>query len=69
MGKIVVLGAGCAGLAAAYELKQKNLDAVVYEKNAEYGGLCRSFMIDGFTFDTFRRRIIWSIFLLKKEFL
>ena len=53
MGKIVVLGAGCAGLAAAYELKQKNLDAVVYEKNAEYGGLCRSFMIDGFTFDTF----------------
>lgn len=53
MGKIAILGAGCAGLAAAYELKQRQIDAVVYEKNAEYGGLCRSFTVDGFTFDTF----------------
>lgn len=53
MEQIAVLGAGCAGLAAAYELRQKNMDAVIYEKNAQYGGLCRSFTIDGFTFDTF----------------
>ncbi len=53
MKQIAVLGAGCAGLAAAYELRQRKTDAVIYEKNAQYGGLCRSFTIDGFTFDTF----------------
>lgn len=53
MEQIVVLGAGCAGLAAAYELTQNGIDAIIYEKNSEYGGLCRSFVIDGFTFDTF----------------
>lgn len=53
MKQIAVLGAGCAGLAAAYELRQKNMNVVIYEKNAQYGGLCRSFTIDGFTFDTF----------------
>ena len=53
MERIAVLGAGCAGLAAAYELRQKDKDVVIYEKNSEYGGLCRSFTVDGFTFDTF----------------
>ena len=53
MEQITVLGAGCAGLAAAYELKQNHMNVVVYEKHATYGGLCRSFTIDGFTFDTF----------------
>lgn len=53
MEQIVVLGAGFAGLAAAYELRQKNINTVVYDKNDTYGGLCRSFTIDGFTFDTF----------------
>jgi protoporphyrinogen oxidase len=50
---IAVLGAGFAGLSAAYELRKKGKKAVVYEKNDTCGGLCRSFTIEGFTFDTF----------------
>lgn len=51
--QITILGAGIAGLSAAYQVKKNNMEAVVYDKNEAYGGLCRSFTIDGFTFDTF----------------
>ena len=50
---IVIIGAGCAGLAAAYELRQRGIPVKVYEKNDVYGGLCRSFTVGGYTFDTF----------------
>lgn len=46
--KIVILGAGLAGLSTAYYLKK---DCVVFEKEAQIGGLCRSRSIKGFTFD------------------
>lgn len=49
----VILGGGIAGLAAGHVLRQYGREAVVYDKNQEAGGLCRSFCIDGFTFDTF----------------
>jgi len=48
MAKIVILGAGLAGLSAAYHLKE---DYQIYEKEQEIGGLCRSKCINGFTFD------------------
>lgn len=51
--QVTILGAGFAGLAAAYELKQNHVSSIVYDKNETYGGLCRSFNIEGFTFDTF----------------
>lgn len=51
--KIIILGAGVAGLAAAECLNQENLMASVYEQEKTYGGLCNSFLIKGFTFDTF----------------
>ena len=44
--KIVILGAGLAGLSTAYHLKK---DYEIYEKEGEVGGLCRSKNIDGFT--------------------
>ncbi len=47
---IVVLGAGLAGLSAAFHL-QDHLDVVVLEKEDRPGGLCRSIVKDGFTFD------------------
>ena len=50
---VIVLGAGCAGLGAAFELKKCNISSVIYEKNDVFGGLCRSFNLKGFTFDTF----------------
>ena len=51
--KIVVLGAGVAGIAAAYHLQELGESAVVYEKESTYGGLCNSFKVGEFTFDTF----------------
>ncbi|CAA6819683.1 MAG: Putative O-antigen synthesis protein, WbyH [uncultured Sulfurovum sp.] len=49
--KTIVLGSGISGLSAAYHLGLKNIDATVYEKDAEWGGLCGNFTIDGFRFD------------------
>lgn len=46
---IVILGAGLAGLSAALHLKTKEFR--IFEKETEAGGLCRSVMHDGFTFD------------------
>jgi protoporphyrinogen oxidase len=47
---IVVLGAGLAGLSAALHL-QDHEEVLVLEKEDRPGGLCRSFVKDGFTFD------------------
>lgn len=52
MGKIVILGAGLTGLSAAYHLENRQFfDYALFEKEEEIGGLCRSVIIDGFTFD------------------
>ena len=39
---IIILGAGLAGLSAAWHLQRKGCDYQIFEKNAEAGGLCRS---------------------------
>lgn len=49
--KTIVLGAGIAGLAYANNAN-KNEKIYVYEKQDKPGGLCRSFNIDGFVFDS-----------------
>jgi protoporphyrinogen oxidase len=46
---IVILGAGVAGLSAAFHIKGKDYE--IFEKEGEVGGLCRSVLHDGFTFD------------------
>lgn len=46
----VILGAGIAGLAYAKELGQD--ETIVFEKNHFCGGLCHSFEINGFIFDS-----------------
>ncbi len=46
---IVILGAGLSGLSAAFHLKGKEYQ--IYEKEREVGGLCRSVVDDGYTFD------------------
>ena len=49
----IVLGAGIAGISAAYHLKQKGINSTIYEKDSDWGGLCGFFEIDGFRFDRF----------------
>lgn len=49
--KICVLGAGLSGLSAAWHLQRRGFDCRVFEKEKEVGGLCRSKVINGFTFD------------------
>lgn len=52
MAQIVILGAGLTGISTAYHLEQKGFhDYVLFEKEAASGGLCRSIVKDGFTFD------------------
>ncbi len=48
---VVILGAGLAGLSAAWHLQQSGRPCHVYEKEAEPGGLCRSKKVQGFVFD------------------
>lgn len=49
----IILGAGIAGLGAAYALKQRGEKSIVLEKDDTYGGLCGNFTINGFRFDRF----------------
>jgi protoporphyrinogen oxidase len=49
--RIFVLGAGLAGLSAAWHLQKKGTDCQIFEKESEIGGLCRSKNVNGFTFD------------------
>lgn len=50
--KIVILGAGLAGLAAAYELSKAGKSVVVIEKFNDVGGLARTITVGKFKFDT-----------------
>ncbi|MFX1297388.1 MAG: protoporphyrinogen/coproporphyrinogen oxidase [Promethearchaeota archaeon] len=45
---IGILGAGLAGLSTAYHLKK---EYIIFERDPEPGGLCKSFIIKNYTFD------------------
>jgi protoporphyrinogen oxidase len=49
--RVIIIGAGLSGLSAAWHLEKKGIDTVVFEKESEIGGLCRSKNINGFIFD------------------
>lgn len=49
--KIVIIGSGFSGLAAAAVLARKGLEVTVLEKNTTPGGRARKFTAKGFTFD------------------
>ena len=48
MAKIVIIGAGLAGLSTAYHIGS---NYKIFERDFRVGGLCKSETIDGFTFD------------------
>jgi len=49
--KVGILGGGLAGVSLAYFLQEAGHAAEVLEKEAECGGLCRSFSKNGFSYD------------------
>jgi phytoene desaturase len=49
--KVVVIGAGFAGLSAATHLADKGFDVTILEKNSQAGGRARMFKEQGFVFD------------------
>lgn len=51
--EIIILGAGIAGLGAAYKLSNCDKSCIILEKDNTYGGLCGNFTIEGFRFDRF----------------
>jgi protoporphyrinogen oxidase len=51
--KTIVLGAGVAGLGAAYALRSQGQHSFILERDNTYGGLCGCIEIDGFRFDRF----------------
>jgi phytoene dehydrogenase-like protein len=55
--KIVIVGAGMAGLTAAAYLSRAKYDVLLIEKNKEIGGLVNTIERDGFFFDTAARSI------------
>jgi len=49
--RIVILGGGVAGLSVAWHLKKRKHECILFEKEPQVGGLCRSKNAAGFTFD------------------
>ncbi len=50
--KIVILGAGLAGLSAGYELSKAGRKVTILEKNPYVGGLATTFRVGDYLFDT-----------------
>ena len=48
---VVILGAGIAGISAAYHSDKIGMKAVIYEAHSRTGGLLDNFTIEGFRFD------------------
>ena len=51
--RVVIVGAGFSGLAAAYELVQRGYRPVVLEAEPEVGGLAAAFLVDGTRIERF----------------
>lgn len=64
--KNVVLGAGISGLAYANAIGKDK--TIIIEKNGYYGGLCHSFNVNGFTFDSAVHLSFTNDETVRKEF-
>ncbi len=58
--KVVIVGAGIAGLTAAAYLTRENYQVLLLDKNDRYGGLLNTFEYDGFFFDSGPRAFVNS---------
>ncbi len=59
--KIVIIGAGPAGLSTAWFLVKNGFyNVTVLEKLGRVGGLCKSFTVDGMSFDLGANYVTWA---------
>ena len=58
--KTAILGGGLSGITLARLLAQKGVEVTVLEREPNFGGLCRSVLDSGFTFDIGGSHIIFS---------
>lgn len=58
--KVIIVGAGMAGLTAAAYLMKDGQDVLILDKNSQTGGLVNTFQRDGFSFDTGPRAFVNS---------
>lgn len=63
---VVILGAGPAGLTAAYELSSQGIPCVVLERDAVVGGLSRTVDYKGFRFDIGGHRFYTKVSLVEE---
>lgn len=56
--RIIILGAGLAGLSCAYKLLQKGAEVIILEKNKEVGGLARTIKYKDYYFDFSAHRFL-----------
>src|SRR5437763_6670652 len=68
--RVIVIGAGIAGLATAWHLQQRGVDAVVLEAADRAGGKVRTSELDGVAVDvgpdTFLGRMPWAVDLCRE---
>ena len=64
--QVVIIGAGPAGLTAAYELAKLNLRPIILEKGDKVGGLARTESYKGFYFDMGGHRFFTKVHEVKK---
>jgi protoporphyrinogen oxidase len=51
--RVMIIGAGFCGLAAAYELSKRGVSVTIFERDAEIGGLAGSFQSNGVRLEKF----------------
>ncbi|HUP02228.1 MAG TPA: NAD(P)/FAD-dependent oxidoreductase [Gemmatimonadota bacterium] len=66
MERTVVIGAGPAGLTAAYELAEHGLPAIILEKDDQVGGIARTVSYRGYRFDIGGHRFFTKVPLIEK---
>src|SRR5262245_36331575 len=64
--KVVILGAGPAGLTAAHELTRHNVKSVVLEKDNTVGGISRTAEYKGYLFDIGGHRFFTKVTIVRK---
>lgn len=64
--QVLILGAGPAGLTAAYELSGKGIPSIVLEQDSVVGGLARTVEYKGYLFDIGGHRFYTKVPLIEK---